>query len=257
MLCFAPDVVDEVGGYDPDGHHAMAQVEAGSFWFRSRNRLILWARRRFAPRVDAALEIGCGTGFVLNALADDLREAEVWGSELFLSGLGHARQRLADRATLLQCDARRIPFTDHFDLVGAFDVLEHIDDDEAVIAQVHRALKSRGVFLINVPQHMFLWSAADEAAHHVRRYSRSELIGKLERGGFAVERATSFVSLLLPAMLLARWLNRDQSAVSEELVPSPLVNRALEAVLTLEHWLVRMGVSFPAGGSLFAVARKV
>ena len=64
-------------------------------------------------------------------------------------------------------DARRIPFEDEFDVIGAFDVLEHIKEDEQVLVQMHRAVKSGGGIMLTVPQHMFLWSEQDVQAHHV------------------------------------------------------------------------------------------
>ena len=85
-----------------------------------------------------------------------------------------------------------------FDAIGAFDVLEHIVDDEMVLRETNKALKSGGGLLLTVPQHQFLWSAADESARHVRRYSSRDLREKVERAGFKVIRMTSFVSFCYP-----------------------------------------------------------
>ena len=75
-------------------------------------------------------------------------------------------------------------------------------EDETVLRQVAKALRPGGRLLITVPQHQFLWSATDETAHHVRRYScQSDLRAKTERAGFHVLRVSSFVSFLLPLML--------------------------------------------------------
>ena len=78
-------------------------------------------------------------------------------------------------------DARRIPFEREFDVVGAFDVLEHIVEDEDVLGQMFKATRPGGGLLVTVPQHPFLWSASDEHAMHQRRYSRAELRRKVER----------------------------------------------------------------------------
>ena len=112
---------------------------------------------------------------------------------------------------------------------------------------------------MTVPQHPWLWSAADEFGRHVRRYRRPELVAKLERAGFRVERATSFVSLLLPLMIASRRAHRrlDESYDPlAELRRGRRVDRALERVMDVEHLLIRAGVPLPVGGSLLVVATR-
>ena len=140
--------------------------------------------------------MGCGTGCVLGALESAFPRAAVLGSEAHMEGLGYAARRLR-RSGLLQMDAANIPFRDEFDVVGCFDVLEHIEDDRRVLEQCFLAARS-GVVL-TVPQHSFLWSASDEYAKHVRRYTRSELIGKVKAAGFQPLLVTSFRRVALPA----------------------------------------------------------
>ena len=130
-----------------------------------------------------------------------------------------------------------------------------------MIAEVARALRPGGRFLLSVPQHPSLWSAQDEHAFHVRRYTAAGLRRKVEAAGFDVVRVTSFVSLLLPMMFASRKSRRAVSAEAEvdamgDLRQPRAVNIALEAVMTMERALIRRGLSFPAGGSLLLVARK-
>ena len=158
-------------------------------------------------------------------------------------------------------DARSIPFRDHFDAIGAFDVLEHIEDDVTVIAEIAEALRPGGGLLLSVPQHPSLWSAQDAHAFHVRRYTAAGLRRKVEAAGFDVLRMTSFVSLLLPMMFVSRRRMRESTPGDHvdamgDLRQPRAVNAALEAVMTLERSLIRRGLSFPAGGSLLMVARK-
>ncbi len=77
---------------------------------------------------------------------------------------------------MLQFDACAIPYKAEFDVIGAFDVIEHIEEDTAALTQMYQALKPGGGLLITVPQHRFLWSAVDEMSYHKRRYHRNELI---------------------------------------------------------------------------------
>jgi SAM-dependent methyltransferase len=243
--------------FDPAHFARLYELEARSFWFRGRSDLIDWALRRYFPSARDFLEIGCGTGYVLSRLHEAFPALALTGSELFGEGLAFARQRLGGGARLLQLDATGLPFHAEFDAIGAFDVIEHIEDDASVLTNLHAALRPGGGLLVSVPQHAWLWSDTDVAACHVRRYSRRELRRKLETAGFELLRMTSFVSLLLPAMLLARRRRRAGMAeVEAELaLPAPL-NSIGYAMLRLEAWLVRLGIDLPAGGSLLAIARK-
>lgn len=257
---FAPDLALENEGFREAYFGALAELEADNFWFRARNDLIVWALQTYFPDRRTFLEIGCGTGFVLGGIHAADPSIELSGSEIFSAGLGFAAARVPS-AQFSQMDARHIPFRDEFDVIGAFDVLEHIEDDEAVISEVGRALRPGGGFLVSVPQHPSLWSLQDVHAHHVRRYTARELRRKVEAAGFEVMRMTSFVALLLPMMVASRSrarassANEDFDAIDALRLPGP-VNIVLEAVMTIERSLIRRGVSFPAGGSLLMVARK-
>jgi len=156
-------------------------------------------------------------------------------------------------------DARQIPFVDEFDVIGAFDVLEHIEEDELVLREIHKALKPGGGMMLTVPQHQFLWSPTDELACHVRRYEALDLKQKLKSAGFSLKRVTSFVSLLFPLMVASRLRQKKSKEPVDELAElkiSGLANTALEKVLDFERWLIRLGLNFPVGGSLLAVAKK-
>jgi SAM-dependent methyltransferase len=231
-------------------------VEPESFWFRARNRLVVSTLRRRFPDARSLLELGCGTGFVLEALRAAFPEWRLVGSELYEEGLAVARGRLTG-VELVQADARALPWRDTFDVVGAFDVLEHVEEDEQVLAQMHAA--SRQGIVVLVPQHPHLWSAMDDVAHHVRRYTRRELVGKVRAAGFHVEEATSFVTSLLPAMVLSRVARRISPKPYDpvaELRPGAL-NGVFERILDGERRLIERGISLPAGGSLLVVGRKL
>lgn len=237
----------------------LAQLEAGNFWFRARNKLILWALHKYSPRLKSFLEIGCGTGFVISAISKQFPGAQILGSEYLTEGLVHARQRLPN-AEFTQMDARHIPFESTFDAIGAFDVLEHIEEDEAVLQQIYKALKPGGVVFITVPQHHWLWSSVDVYACHVRRYSASELHQKVSKAGFGIIRSTSFVSTLLPIMYLSRLMKRNKNGVHvnamAELRVNPALNKPFEWMLNIELNIIRIGISLPWGGSRLLIANK-
>jgi SAM-dependent methyltransferase len=246
-------------GHDADYRYAdIFAAEAQHFWFRSRTRLLLWALARYFPGASSLMDLGCGTGFVLQGISHAVPALALTGADSQLRGLEFARERLPG-VCLLQLDSLAIPFEDEFDVVAACDVLEHLDQDQEVLARMRRAVRPGGGVLLTVPQHPFLWSALDDFSRHRRRYTRSELIGKVEAAGLQVVRTTSFVSLLLPSLLLARRLgprSADRLDPLAEYRLSPLLNATLLRVLDLERALIRMGLSFPAGGSLLLAARR-
>lgn len=263
IRCYAPELAHSDQDYPASSYARLVALEASNFWFRSRNRIISNAFRKYLPPPARArvLEIGCGTGFVLSTLRAE-RRFDLVGAEQHLSGLVYAKQRLPD-VEFVQLNARSLPYRSEFHAIGAFDVLEHIEEDEEVMANVHSALLPGGLFFITVPQHAWLWSAADEHAHHKRRYSRAELTAKLQRAGFRMRFCSSFVFTLLPLMYLSR-LRRKQSparqhsaeAIYDELALPKLVDASFSAAMRIDEWLIGAGLSLPAGGSLLAVAQK-
>ncbi len=250
----APDVAD---GFRPGSFDLLADAEDKSFWFRQRNALIVETLARYASGASSYLEIGCGNGYVLHAVREAFPALAVVGAELHPEGLVHARRRLPE-VQLLQLDARRLPFAGEFDVIGAFDVLEHIDDDRAALASIRAALTRQGLLVVTVPQHPWLWSAADDAAQHQRRYTRRMLRERLRLAGFEIVLTTSFVSTLLPLMAGSRLVERVRSAPYDELREhrsSEAFGALLERPLMIERAAIRRGVRLPAGGSLLAVAR--
>ncbi len=255
---FAPDFSEKNDGFNIEDFEVLASLEAKNFWFRSRNRLIIWALCHYFAKMENFLEIGCGTGFVLSGIEKAFPKIDLFGSEIYNAGLSYAAQRL-ERASLFQMDARCIPFKAEFDVIGAFDVLEHIQEDEAVLSQMYKALKPGGGIIITVPQHPSLWSWVDERACHVRRYTACDMINKLEACGFSILRKTSFVSLLLPLIKLTR-LSKTKKKKECNIVSGLKTNRLLdlifEKILGIERGIIRLGGNLPIGSSLLIVAKK-
>jgi len=268
ILMFAPALADTVTGYDPKSFAVFARVESEHFWFVPRNRLLIGLIEKFFPRAQTFLEIGCGTGMVLSAVAHSRRWRRLVGSELHPTGLREAQKRLGCEAQFVQVDAREIPARNAFDVAGAFDVIEHIEEDEAVLAAMRDTVVPGGGLILAVPQHPFLWSDTDQKAHHVRRYRRGELESKVEAAGLRVRFSSSYASLLFPAMAASRLLQRsnhtsradDRQSLSAEarveLELPPLLNSLLKFILHIEVGATLAGVRFPFGGSRMIVATK-
>ncbi len=255
---FAPEWAQNAEGFDASYFAELFRYESGNFWFESRNALIIWAIQKYFAQAQQFMEVGCGTGFVLRGLHQAIPSLQLAGSEIFNEGLKIIGQRVPS-AALYQMDILKIPFENEFDVLGAFDVLEHIPDDEGALGQLYQAVKPKGGIVLTVPQHPRLWSAFDTYAHHQRRYTRTELTQKVERAGFQVRFVTSFVSFLLPAMLLSRMRNKEPSSgydVFAEFRIHALPNRILKEVLSVERFFIEHSVSMPAGGSLLLVAAR-
>ena len=254
----APEFANGGGGFKPEYFSELSRLEAENFWFRARNELILWALRTYKPDASTFLEVGCGTGFVLSGIARACPKLALSGSEIFLAGLSHAAERVPS-AHFMQMDARRVPFVEEFDAIGAFDVLEHIKEDETVLAQLHSAIKPGGVLLLTVPQHPWLWSASDEYACHVRRYTRAEIEQKVLTSGFELLRSSSFVTSLLPAMMLSRILGKNKTKdfdPTSELKINIVLNKIFYGLMMLDIAGIKFGMNYPLGGSRLIVAKK-
>jgi SAM-dependent methyltransferase len=154
-----------------------------------------------------------------------------------------------------------LPFPDDaFDLVTTLDVIEHIDDDVAALAELRRVLRPGGRLLVAVPAFMFLWGKQDEVSHHRRRYTARTLRRALAQAGFGVDRTSYFNTILfLPvaAVRLGRRLVRRPGARQSDFDLGPAsLNRLLGAVFGVEASLVARR-DLPFGVSVLALARAM
>lgn len=243
-----------------------ATVEDDHWWFRGRRRILDAVLRGLAlPEGARILEAGCGPGGNLAMLQ---RHGTVDAFEIDDAARAHATRRgLVDvRAGALP---HAVPFDGPYDLIGLFDVLEHVEDDHAALVALRERLADGGRLLLTVPAFMALWSQHDVANHHFRRYDRAGLVARLAGAGFDVEHATYFNTLLFPLVAGARALQRlrgpvpgpgarpdEASASDADTIPPPPVNRLLERVFAAERHVVPAR-RLPVGVSLLAVARPV
>ncbi|MDU9004318.1 class I SAM-dependent methyltransferase [Sedimentitalea todarodis] len=265
IACYSPDVAESYADY-PDAAFEVTDAEVErSFWVRSRNRLFGWLVQQDVTRLGRAnlLDIGCGTGSFLGKIID-MPGLSATGSEIYLSGLKIAQKR-QPRAEFIQFDVTQGVLDRQFDIITAFDVLEHVEQDEAGFRNIHDMLSDDGTYIMSVPQHAFLWSRLDEIVHHKRRYSRADLLTKLIAVGFEPQRVTSQVFFLFPLVVVSRLLDRSisgaaptddaQALLARVSFPRP-VNWLFDKIMRLDEALIRMGLSLPFGSTLIVVARK-
>jgi SAM-dependent methyltransferase len=237
----------------------VADVETRHFWFAARNRVILdTLSRTVGPlRGKRGLDVGCGTGFALAAL--EAAGLDACGIDMHRAALAIARSRI--RGTLFCSSAASLPFFADFDLVTMFDVIEHADDDVALLAQARAALEPGGHLVVTVPADSTPWTKYDEVIGHKRRYGRESLAQALTGAGFEVRDLACFSCLPLLAQNAHRWFSPSEPDAGDTL---EIVRRALrvppEPLNSLLGWSVRAEaplrrVPWMRGGSLIAVAR--
>jgi ubiquinone/menaquinone biosynthesis C-methylase UbiE len=240
---------------------ATARAEARHFWFRGFRAFVTpLLRRAAAGRHDARLlDCGCGTGANVEWL-DTFGRA--YGFDLTEIGLRIGRQ--SGRTRLARATVTAAPFpTAAFDIVTSFDVLYSLADldEHLAISEMYRLLKPGGFAIINVAAMHVLRGDHSILSREVRRYSREELRGRLERAGFSIERLTYTNATLFPALALARLIQRRRGLRSEgdadaELsVPPAPINAMLIGVMHLEALWLRV-FDAPFGSSLLCLARK-
>ena len=250
-------------GYDPHYFGTLPQVEETHFWFVHRREVIVEALHAAAPdwRARPLFDVGCGSGGLLAFLAR-AGVAVAGGCDAYPEGLRLCRQRI-DVPLVLLDEGALAPLASGHRLVGLFDVLEHLDDDVAVLRALYSALAPAGVLILTVPAHPWLFDEMDALAHHRRRYRRVELRQKLAAAGFELLEVRHFMALLVPLLVAARALGRllpgrngDAAARRDaELRIVPFLNPLLRGLLRGEGWLSRV-FPLPFGTSLVAVARR-
>jgi len=233
--------------YDPDLFAPLFAIEDRHFWFRARNRVIGTVVRQTEPLMAPGyrvLEVGCGTGNVLRVLEQCCTRGTVVGMDLFAESLRCARGRTS--CLLVQGDVQAPPFDTGFDLIGVFDLLEHMSGDAQVLSILHGLLAPEGRLLLTVPAHPSLWSYFDEVSHHCRRYRPDELEGKLSHAGYEVEYMTQYMAAILPwvwlrrafAGLVDRTMGGDAARSADlalnELRVRPVMNEILVRLLSGE-----------------------
>lgn len=242
-------------------------AEQRHFWFRHRCRLlerVIGQLTAGLPDGFQVLEVGCGTGSMLQVLERACHRGHVTGCEPFAEGLAYARTRV--RCPVVQGDVYDLPFPTPFDVIGMFDVLEHLAEDERALRCLAKVLRPGGRLVLTVPAHQSLWSYADVASGHFRRYSAVTLRRALQGAGFEVDYVSQFMAPLYPLMRLGRaaaaLCNRfrrnpvdPKTLAHREFQVSPVVNAILDFVLRFELPLLRRQVRLPVGTSLIAVAR--
>ena len=233
-------------------YEQMAELDQRHWWYCARRDVVAALIRRVVrpPANAAILEIGCGTGHNFPMLS---QFGHVDALELDDQARSIAEKRLGRSIMSAPLPELAGVPERHYDLVGAFDVIEHIDDDRASIASIAERLKRGGKFVMTVPAHQWMWSAHDTVNHHKRRYSKRRLAQLIEGSPLKLDAVGYFNSLLFPVAIAERMASKALGKDGGDLAlpPAPL-NAALKRTFAAERHLIGR-VPLPPGLSLFAV----
>jgi len=230
-------------------------IQRTHWWFVGRRRILaaLLERHRPGRRDLRILDVGCGTGVNQEFL-------RAYGR---VAGLDNAEEALR-RCTrngfgdVLMGDLLRLPFRDaSFDLVVAMDVIEHVDEDEAVLKEALRILKPGGLLYVTVPAFMFLWNFQDDVSLHKRRYRLPGLLKVSAAAGFRIRRASYMNFFMFPPVLLVRSLLKllGVRLDSEARLNPATTNGIVASIFSLEAKLIPR-VRLPFGVSILCLAER-
>ncbi len=247
----------------PDaGIDVFRDVDGHSFWFDHRNTVIASMLARHAPS-HAMLEVGSGSGVVAEHLTD-----QGWAVacvEPVAAGAVTAARRGVPASFCGDLASLKLP-DGSLPAIGAFDVIEHLEDPLPLLAEARRALRPDGVLAITVPAYQWLWSDFDTWNGHFRRYTLASLKEEVEAAGFVSVAGTYLFSpLVLPAAASRLLLNRSKGHRSADEIeaqtasdlspPNPTVDRLVRSILAAEtHWLRRRPLWFGTSVGLIATA---
>jgi len=238
-------------------YQRMAEKERTYWWHLGRLKIIK-TYIELANKTDkkiSILNVGCGTGGTIDLLESFGKVVNVDNSDdaiKFMKSSGYKN--------VTKVEGIGLPFANSsFDIVGAFDVLEHIDDDRGALAEWSRVLNPGGAVVLTVPAYQWLWSGHDEALYHKRRYTRRLIASTARDAGLVVERSSYAVVFSLPLVIGFRLLNHiRRKAVNSETsyvaVPN-WTNGLFTRFLGLESKL-HQKIIFPAGTTVVAILRK-
>ena len=255
---FNDEIDNNHSDYNSKGLDKLYSQEEKHFWFIARKEFILQNIQNYISKNKKIIEIGAGTGNVARYFMQN-GYTNISVGEMHLNGLKYAKNYGIKNC--YQFNLLDIPFKDEFDAVCMFDVLEHIEDDSFALENIHRSLNADGNIVLTVPAHMWLWNRDDTVAGHKIRYTKKQLIRKLEKNGFEVLMAKYFFISITPLLYLRTILNRDdKSDIKDEEYSSNIsMNSAIGSILLFISKIEnKINKYLPNlfGGSLFIIARK-
>lgn len=234
-------------------------AEKENWWYRGREKIIVdLLRKTFKDRFrkKKILDLGCGTGRMMVVLRDF---GQVSGADISDEAITFCQKQ--GFQNLKKIDAEKsLPFPNEtFDLITAFDLLEHLKNDQKILLEINRLLRPQGLLLVTVPALPVLWSKHDEAFGHQRRYLKKDLILKVQKTNFQVIRLTYFNFFLLPGIFLGgRLVNLlFKSKHRSHILKLPSFLNWLVTQIYFAEGFIASKFNMPLGSSLLCLAQKI
>lgn len=199
------------------------------------------------------LDVGCGTGAMLSELKS--KGFTTFGIDGSAEALKFCRQR--GLTSLQKVDFEKpLPFgAGVFDTVLCLDVLEHVESDDKLLANIQKILHPGGRLILTVPAYQFFWTYWDEMLGHKRRYELSQIRNLVKKAGFKLEKASYYNCPLTPAFVVRLIRNTQDKKSSDFVEIPPIVNNFLLFSAAVERFLLRF-INMPFGVSILVVAKK-
>jgi len=256
VVYFKPEIDETFESYNPNALDTFYKYEVEHFWFRIRRDLILRTFDKYVGRESLVMEVGTGTGNVARELKNNGYNMTI--SDVHKQFLDFEKNKIIKNK--YQFDINEPPFKEHFDVIGMFDVLEHIEGDEHVLKNVRKMLRDNGKVIITVPAHNWLWSRYDYI--HKRRYNLKRIKKIFKESGFDILEAKHFFIFILPLLIIRALIKRIETKeklvttlADEQMSINPVLNKFLYVISAIECRLFK-NVSPKIGGSIVVVAQK-
>lgn len=241
------------------------QLERENWWFTVRREILEERITHLLsnPTNISSLNIGAATGSTSDMLT---RFGEVMSVEYDENCYQFTKSFLS--TPIIQGSITELPFENNqYDLVCAFDVIEHVEDDVKAIDEMIRVCKPGGYIAITVPAYMFLWGPHDLVNHHFRRYTLKQLTTLIQQHPGSIIYTTYFNSLLFIPIaafrIIAKWIESIKGKTASIgqsdhgiLGTNGIFNDLLAAIFKIDYYLLKWGIRFPSGVSIMLFFKK-
>lgn len=255
------------GIFSKEAQDHLFEREERHFWFRSRAEFIIGRLKHLGllSKDHEVAEIGCGNGYTSSKLMNYYKHycATEGSSEALRNMQARLNNLGIDTSlyTLKTIDLSKEDLGNKYDIVFAFDVLEHIPPDQLdiVLAKIYQSLKPEGNLVITVPAFMWLWTSIDDSAGHYQRFTRTSFAALATKHGFKINYSSYLFMAVLPFYIAQRYLlklKHGAKAAEGHLEINPLINTILYTLCQLDALIISILGRLPVGSSLFSVISK-